>query len=114
MTPDPRIARDAGLRRVRLATGWLAAGTLALTGAIVGWEARTAHDTGASTPAVTRAPAATNGGSSNPFPGSGTDESDPGFTSPPDQGFSGGDQLQSPDIAPGPSDQGPAASSGGS
>jgi hypothetical protein len=122
MTPDPRTARDAGLRRVRLVTGWLAAGALALTGAIVGWEVQSANSSGASTPAAKRSPAATDGGdsssgnsssngsSSSSSPGG----SNPGYVSPTDPGSSNGDQLQAPDYAPAPSSQGPAASSGGS
>lgn len=130
MTSDPRTARDTGLRRVRLATGWLAAGALALTGAIVGWEVRTTQASGATSPAVTRAPATADGSSSSPSSGGGAGGSDsdsetptdpgdasptdPGYASPTDPGYSGGDQLQSPGVAPAPSNQGPIASSGGS
>ena len=124
MAADPKSARDAGLRRVRLVTRWTAAGAAVLTGAIVGWEVKSVHQSAASTPTVARQPAATSGGGSSSTPPTTTDPgstdpgySDPGYSDPgySDPGYSdGGGDLQAPQYAPAPSDQSPSAQSGGS
>ena len=99
-----RTTRDAGLRQVSTATKWIAGAAAVLTGFITVWEARSVHSA-AATPAARQPAASTGAGSVTTSPS----YSDPGYSDP---SYSGG--LQAPESAPAPSDQQPAASSGGS
>ncbi len=100
MARKSRTTRDAGLRQVKTATKLLAGAAAVLTGFFAVWEARSVPDASATTPTPATAP------SQSPSSGA-VDQT------PSDPGYSSGD-LQVPDYAPAPSDQAPAASSGGS
>lgn len=97
-----------GLRQVSTATKWIAGVAAVLTGFFTVWEARSVHNVGASTPA-TPSP------STVPLQPSTSGSADAGSSSPgsSDPGSSNG-SLQAPASAPAPSDQQPAARSGGS
>jgi len=93
-------ARDAGLRRVRTVTKWIAGLAVGLTGFITVWEVQSAHHVGATTPAVTRPPSTASGSGSS-------------ATQPAAPGLGSSGVLQAPDAAPSPTERPPAATSGG-
>jgi hypothetical protein len=110
-----RAARDAGLRRVSRLTGWIVAGTIALTGALseVAAQALPGHQkpaapssTPRSQPSDSTAPAAPAPATPAPAaPAPSTGESDPSPAAP---------DLQPPAQAPAPSPADNGAVSGGS
>lgn len=105
MATKSRTTRDAGFRHVSTLTKWIAGGAAVLTGLLTVWEARSVQHAAASTRTVVPAPSNT-GGTGSPS------SSAPGYTDPGYTDANG--NLQAPDYAPVPSEQPPAATSGGS
>ena len=109
MTTPPdaraRASRDAGLRRVSRLTGWIVAGTIALTGALseVAAQALPGHQKPAAPSSTPRSQPSDHTAPAAPAPSTG--ESDPSPAAP---------DLQPPAQAPAPSPADSGAVSGGS
>src|SRR5437660_5818607 len=99
-----RTSRDAGLRKVSRLTGWIVAGTIALTGVLseVAAQALPGHKRGA--PSNTQ-PSRQSDRAAQPTPAPSTGQGDQGSAAP---------SLQPPEQAPAPSDAAGGAVSGGS